>query len=334
MANLSITSSCNRSCTYCFAREADEDTHGSGPHMSPGTFTEALDLLERSGMAQARLLGGEPTLHPEFSAFVHMAVTRGLDLLIFSNGLMAEPALSALEEIPAGQVQVLINMTDAGTSGKALSTQLKGVFNRLGNRIMLGFNIYTPAADFYFLSDVIREFNLSRSIRLGLAHPCLNSANQHLHPRHYNCTGDKIIKFALCTREAGIKLELDCGFVPCMFSEEGLKVLGDTVREIGRRCNPILDILSDGRVVPCYPLSDLCSIRFSQSDDAKMLREEFERRLTPYRHIGIYRECSSCGLFTEGLCNGGCLSAAMRRLQGSDALFMLPKNQGRQDQGH
>jgi radical SAM protein with 4Fe4S-binding SPASM domain len=301
--------------------------------MSAGTFGEALDFLERSGMAQARLLGGEPTLHPEFGAFIHMAARRGLDLLLFSNGLMPEPALRTLEEIPADQVHILINVTDAGTTDYGLSTRQREVFSRLGDRIMLGFNIYSPAADFYFLLDVIRKFDLFPNLRLGIAHPCINRANQHLHPRHYNGMGDKIIKFALRTREAGIKLELDCGFVPCMFSEEGLKILRDTVTEIGRRCSPILDMLPDGRVVPCYPLSALCSIKVSQSDNAKMLRGEFERRLSPYRQIGIFRECSSCGFFTEGLCYGGCLAAAMRRLQGSKALFTMAKNQERQVRG-
>jgi radical SAM protein with 4Fe4S-binding SPASM domain len=198
---------------------------------------------------------------------------------------------------------------------------------------MPGFNIYRPAADFSFLLDVIGEYRLTRSVRLGLAHPGLNRTNQYLHPRHYGAAGREIAAFVRQAREADIRPELDCGFVPCMFCEEDLALLGDAAAEVGRRCNPLPDILPDGRMAPCYPLAPLGDAELSQCRNAEAVREAFERKLGLYRPMGIYRECSSCGFFTEGSCNGGCLAAAMGRLQGAEFRFMMPKTSLSADDG-
>jgi len=86
MANLCITTSCNRIVPIALlqAKDVESFIHDFGD------FDKALDFLLRSGIDQARLLGGEPTLHPEFVQLAESALRRGLRLLVFSNGLMPE----------------------------------------------------------------------------------------------------------------------------------------------------------------------------------------------------------------------------------------------------
>jgi molybdenum cofactor biosynthesis enzyme MoaA len=114
MANLSVTRGCNRNCSYCFARDAFASPGQSAAFISRRDFLRALDFLERSGIDQARLLGGEPTLHPEFPYLVDRVLERGRRLLVFSNGLMPEAALRRLEHTPVDRVAVLINVNAPG----------------------------------------------------------------------------------------------------------------------------------------------------------------------------------------------------------------------------
>ena len=76
MANLSITRRCRRHCSFCFAKH--ELSRGSAMDMPLETYEEALRFLRRSGFPEARLLGGEPTEHPRFCAYVDRADRMGL----------------------------------------------------------------------------------------------------------------------------------------------------------------------------------------------------------------------------------------------------------------
>jgi hypothetical protein len=302
MANISLTTACNRDCAYCFA---GAQRRSGVSHMSLETFEKALDFLQRSGIDEARLLGGEPTLHPEFPRFAEMALERGLRVRVFSNGLMPEPALRWLE---SHDVAVLMNAT-AGDRRQARTLR------RLGNRVTLGFNIYTPAFDPAFLLDLIREFGLAPSIRFGLAHPTADASNRFLHPIHYQAVGTRLARFHEEARAAGVEPSFDCGFVPCMFPPGFLDALGPAAGDIGTRCSPILDILPDGQVVACYPLAALAREPLPELDAAAALRSRFSERFSGYRRLGVFRECATCEVREGGRCNGGCLAASIERLR-------------------
>jgi len=57
---------CNLHCSYCYVGESKNH---SSPTLPPYSVTEnILSEIRRSGVDEIILLGGEPTLHPEFSA--------------------------------------------------------------------------------------------------------------------------------------------------------------------------------------------------------------------------------------------------------------------------
>jgi radical SAM protein with 4Fe4S-binding SPASM domain len=315
MANISITLLCNRDCRYCFTKDIANKNELKEPNMSLATFRQTLDFLDRSGIKQVRLLGGEPTLHTRFSHLIDEVLSRGLNLLIFSNGLMGASTLDYLENIPLEKIKILLNTTFYKESALNEQKQMDSVFERLGPKVLLGVNIDSPSVELDFTVELIEKYGLSKTVRLGLAHPCIGGSNSFLHPKYYIEVGEKIISFAARAKKSGVDLEFDCGFVPCMFPAPSLKKLGKSLKDIGSRCNPILDILPDGRVISCYPLSEFHCEPLPEDKDASWLRKRFESKLAPYRSTGIFRECSVCSLHESGNCNGGCLAAAMNRLR-------------------
>ncbi len=326
MANLSITATCNRNCTYCFARDLFARREQPIANMSPETFEHALDFLERSNIDQARLLGGEPTLHPDFPWFAAKVVDRGLRLLVFSNGLMPQAALQCLARMSDERTAVLVNVNSPEEWKAGEHEQQVATFQRLGPKVTLGFNINTPGAQLDFLLALIRQFGLSTSVRLGLAHPCWPGTNEFLHPRYYLEVGRRVAEFAAQAREVGVKVEFDCGFVSCMFPRDSLEILGEGAQDLGQRCSPVLDILPDGQVASCYPLASLHQEPLPDHYDAAWLRARFEDRLQPYRRVGVFRECVACPLREDGQCVGGCLAASMQRLRRTSCEVELPQN--------
>lgn len=311
MANISLTSLCNRACSYCFAA-AWRRTGTSC--MSRETFSKILDFLAISGIGQARLLGGEPTLHPEFTHLADLALERGFRVLVFSNGHIGEAELRWIEAQSPARFAVLINAED----GDRVQAE---TLRRFGTRATLGFNIHSPRFDLAFLINAIHEHGLSPSIRLGLAHPSHGDGNRYLHPRYYADVGAQLARFARHARQFGIALSLDCGFVPCMFPSGALEQMGAGVGE----CCAIPDILPDGQMTPCYPLSSLYRIRLTDGMDASQVRSAFAARFAGPRQIGVFSDCGACEVRLSGRCSGGCLAAALNRFQSPDSGEPLPQ---------
>lgn len=317
MANLSLTATCNRSCSFCFAAESME-THEGNTYMPLEIVESAFDLLGRSNIPEARLLGGEPTLHPGFDTIVDRALARGFRVVVFSGGLIPPRALRKLESLTPDQAMVLLNVIPPGTGRASEEARQRHVFERLGRRVVLGVTIDSPAVDLWFLLDLIERFDLARTVRLGLGHPILAADNAHLHPRHYPEVGRRTTEFGLAARDRGITLSFDCGWVPCMFPPGSMAMLGLTEQEVGLRCSPILDLLPNGSFVSCYPLAAHASEPLAAHENTASVRDAFIRHQEPDRPFMLYKECGPCEFRARGACSGGCLAASLRRTRHRD----------------
>jgi radical SAM protein with 4Fe4S-binding SPASM domain len=318
VTNLIISRRCNQSCIYCFA--GDQAAGPQPAYLSGEVFEQCLDFLDRSGIQHTRFLGGEPTLHPQFAEFVQRARERGKVIIVFTNGLMPPPALAALEALSPEQCSIILNIGSSGKpAGKLPAWQTrKDVIKRLGVKVQLGVTLYQPDVELDYLIDAIAETGCKRVIRVGLAQPILVGKNVHLPIRFYPQVGERLLGFAERAASAGIKIEFDCGFVRCMFTDAAVARLQGLGADLGWRCSPIIDIDTDGNIFHCFPLSGKYKVPLnnpteSNSITAGNLREEFATMTAPYRQAGIYKDCSSC-LYKHNLtCSGGCLVHIIHR---------------------
>lgn len=322
MANLAVSAVCNLACVYCFAHDHTSKSANTRHYIDLLTYDKLLDFLDRSDIDEARLLGGEPTLHPDFPELVRRAVAHGKKIVVFSNGLMPPKALESLLTLPEESCLVLMNVNTPADIGQKVHNRQLETLRQLGKRAMPGFNIYRMDFDLSFLAAIIHETGCKPALRLGLAQPCLSGENRYIHPKQYRFVAEKIVRFA--GENPGIRLEFDCGFVRCMFSDEELRILRQPDSAIEWRCGPILDIDVDGKAIHCYPLSELDTIEVTPADDAAALRQHFEAVTRPYRQSGIYPECATCSFKQAGQCSGGCLSTTIRRFQHTPFEVSIP----------
>jgi hypothetical protein len=315
MANLAISAVCNQKCPYCFT----SDHFGTVTHreafMTIEAFEAGLDFLDRSHLDEVRLLGGEPTLHPQFPQLVALARMRHKKITVFSNGLMPERSIACLEELPPGECTVIVNVGSPASDNEAVFLQQYSTLRRLASRALVGFNIYRPDFEAEFLLPLVKETGCQPMIRLGLAQPCLSGVNEYLRPVCYQFVGVKITRLAQAAAKRDVKLALDCGFVRCMFSDRALATLKTLGAAVGWRCSPILDVDTTSQVIHCYPLSKFLRLPLTPDSDAPTWRQVFEQHTRPYRPAGIFRECSTCFFKQSEECSGGCLSLTMRRFR-------------------
>jgi hypothetical protein len=330
MANLMISRVCNLHCIFCFAGQDAPQAGGGGEmnFVSTETYEAQLDFLDRSGIDEVRLIGGEPTLHPNFSQLVDIARNRNKQILVFSHGLIPESALICLEALPVKSCTVLINANasrwPAGPTQKEISRR-RETLQRLGKRALLGFNIHGSDFELEPYFGLIQETGCQKVVRLGLAHPVSDGQNVFLHPKQYPFIGHKIVKFAKIAATYGIKLDFDCGFVRCMFSKDGLKELERLETDIFWRCNPILDLDINNQAFHCFPLRERFMVQVNPDSTAAECRDSLSQQVAVYRIAGIYQECSSCYYKQQDECIGGCLAHTVRRFCSGYARLKLPR---------
>jgi hypothetical protein len=335
MANLVISDVCNLRCPYCFAQDYFQapKRKSGGAFLSLEDFKARLEFLDRSGVESTRLIGGEPTLHPRFPEIISWARRRGKPILVFTHGLLSESVLDCLEHIPPQDCTVLVNMNatrDADNPDGREQERRRATLRRLGPRVKMGFNIYRLDFQLDFLLPVVDQTGCRGGIRLGLAHPILSGANRFLHPKQYAAAGRKIALFARKAAASGVRVEFDCGFVRCMFSDSDLDALRRAEADIGWRCNPIFDVDLEGRSVHCFPLAGMGEAPSIDGRTAAELRAILSEQTRAFRTAGVYRECSRCPRKESGECTGGCLAATIRRFRHTANRMTLPLKEERQ----
>ena len=316
MANVILTWDCRRSCSYCFARRARDKTGAGGGRrqMSVEDFTRVLDFLDRSNVTEVRLLGGEPTLHPDFEQIMDLALQRRGRLLVFSGGLMPRSALEAISRAPSGRCRVMLNVNAPALQTPREAARQRQVMARLGGRLMLAYTIHQlPLGRDHLLALLEGPARQAeRRLRLGLAHPAAPEDAPSLSPRRYPAVGARLLRLAREAARLGVRLELDCGFVLCMFSAHELAEL----RRLGARatfgCSPVLDIDPDLRLHHCLPLAGRWPAELEQQTRQQLVRDLRQRR-RPYDGVGIYRQCRTCSALAQGRCAGGCLATVLGR---------------------
>jgi MoaA/NifB/PqqE/SkfB family radical SAM enzyme len=314
MANLVLAGRCDLRCPYCFAADSLAQTREA--FLPPADFERRLDFLDRSGIHEARLIGGEPTLHPQFAEILAAARNRKKKVVVFSHGLFSDAVLETLLSLSPEECLVLVNL-NANREGDA--ARKMDTLRRLGPRAMLGYTICSPDLRLEELLDAIRKTGCRKAIRIGLAHPQVSGSNAYLHPKQYPLIGARLARFAAATAEEGIRLDFDCGFVRCMFAPDDRETIRRAQPDFSFRCNPILDIDLEGRALHCFPLAREGDPPPVDGRTAAELRSALEDQFRGYRQTGVYKECSACVSKADGECTGGCLAATIRRFQPAPA---------------
>jgi MoaA/NifB/PqqE/SkfB family radical SAM enzyme len=309
--NVLLTQVCNRRCSFCFARER----LGGSPFMSRENLRKVLGFLERSGDRELRLLGGEPTLHPEFRGIVEEALARGFHVHLFTNAMMRAETVDFLAGLPAGAVSLLCNVSPQAEDSPRLKERVRHALERLGPRCQVGITLTAPGEEFSFVADLVDRHRLQRKVRLGIAHPVVGRGNACLEPAAYRGIGRHILALAEGFHRRGITLGFDCGITLCMFEEAEIGRLFMVSEGLKMVCRPILDVGPDLDVWNCFPLSGVLVDHLDRFRNRTEMAAFYERLLRPYRSLGCMPECLECRFLRAGQCTGGCVAHAMTSLR-------------------
>jgi len=305
MANLILTTDCQRKCSYCFAQE-DRDKNIA---FTWDNFITASNFISTIEPKLVNLLGGEPTLHKDFPKILEYLILNDFLIQVFTNGIVSEKRMDEIYKVlksitlREGQLKFGVNVNKKEDRSVNETEMQNEFFKRFYKITYPAFTIYEKGTDLSFLSDLIQKYLLEPVIRLGIAMPVIGGKNKYLPIDQYRDAAQSIIN--LSKNSPNITITFDCGFPLCMFDMAEIRELSQNENNnFSFVCGQPLDIYPDLTITNCYPLSKLCKVNIK---DFKNITEVYDFFRTGFMTpIGIYgQQCLDCQFFMK-ICFGGC----------------------------
>ncbi len=321
MVNILLTNTCVRQCPYCFAGEEMTRSPGTD-YISWDDIVYVADLLEACGEKRVSLLGGEPSLHPEFLDILLYFVERRFRVNAFTCGIMSNAKLQALAEyvrpLPVAQVNFVCNINNPAQTETAPSetAKLHDFLAALGPWTMPAFNIYRPDFALDFLFELVERYGMKRRLRLGIAHPIPGAENISIPVEEIGDVIARICGYRSEFERLHLRPSFDCGFPLCKVSDEQLGWLMRLSGGMDFKCRPAIDITPDMQVYSCFPLAGLNRKSVFEFNTLPQIVGYFTGLQNRIRAeaAGIFDECRDCMQRNEGTCAGGGVCQIVNRL--------------------
>lgn len=317
--NLILTSSCNKGCPYCFASEDRKNNINNKNSMTLEQFNSIIDKIPPS-TNPIKLLGGEPTQHPQFKEIVNSLISRNRSITIISNFLFNDDILNFLcEKVLDYRITFLINSTNLDIKDrielfkKNYNTLYKVLYQvNAEENLSCGITIENDKnAEYYinYIDFLIKNLFKIERLRISISFPG-RKEDKNFNIINNKSIGEMLLSIVYKTVNSGIQPSLDCVIFPCLFkNKEELKYIKKFTNNFKYKCtgNPPTDIFFDDTVSYCYPLREAIKINLNDYEKMDEVVDALNIKYTTIKYnIDKPNECLSC-IFYNNECEGPCL---------------------------
>jgi sulfatase maturation enzyme AslB (radical SAM superfamily) len=316
MANVLLTTGCNLKCSYCFADE--KMGRGQRRHMAMNDVHRLLEFFRRSNYSLFRVMGGEPTLHPQFTDIVDLALAAGMRVDVLSNATWNEACATYFEQVSPRRIYFLLNLDHPDRYRPGMWQHIEANLARLpeARNITVSFNIFEREPRYSYILDVARRYSIEM-IRLSFSLPVLGAQNRYLNFDEYKAMAPFVMRFFEEAGAIGVRVQMDNAVPLCIFSDADMgRLLLNGVLDLQRnsRCEPVIDIGPDLSVWCCFCLSSVHNRRLEDFGTLKEVKDYYSGVLYRYQtRLTPLDECDGCRYRECWGCQGGCITHSLLR---------------------
>jgi MoaA/NifB/PqqE/SkfB family radical SAM enzyme len=312
--NLYLTFLCNNRCPYCFLMgKLRHDSAKSTPadHMSLEDARAAADFFAAD--REVSLLGGEPTLHPEFREIADLFLERGYAIFLFSNGRFGNRIRDYLAA--SDRTSIVFNVNEPSFYTPGTWDLIQGNLEALQERInSLAVTISRIGQNTDHVIDLVRRHRV-RAVKIGLAAPAGSGRNECVPFDQRRNLAGPLVDLVEQLGAEGVITYGECEKLkPCMLDRsmkdrmlaagwQGAVYINAQCRRGGN-----IDIAPDLSVWRCLSFPESLGRNLTDFDSPAALRrfsqEAYDRLL-----FGSYPipACNDCGYALRRECEGGCM---------------------------
>lgn len=312
MPNIILTEYCNLQCSYCFASKMIEEKTDDTKNIS----LEQLDIILKwllpssTSLERIGLIGGEPTLHPQFKEILGKINSfnefTNTPSIVFTNGIN----LSEFLPVIGPNMSILINVNKL--TGKPLN-KLNSVLDEINylnwfkiDKVILGCNLYQDENTYSYFWDIIDKYPDISKIRMSITAPNNKElrANKEL---YYTKMKPILLRFLEETKKRKIKIDYDCNQIPlCLLNDEEQNLINQ-LGEFNNFCDPVIDITPDFKATCCFGVYNT-PIQCNNFNNIEELFRYFKNQMVIRTINNNTSMCKDCKKLQLAQCQGGCLS--------------------------
>lgn len=326
--NLLITEYCNQSCPFCFASK--EMKHSVKKAMTLEQFKLITNMAKRDGIVCLALIGGEPTIHPNFTEIMKVAIKNFFFIYLDTNGIFPEKVKNYLLTNNPNQLNTInVNISTPGfiTNPKIRAQVLKMV-DEFTPKFNLSLVITNRFLDWKLPKQIVNLLSSSIlkkvTVTFGMEGCELGNYNyttiENLPKIGANLF--KMLKYLETKKPKGIMMRRLT--LPCMFSPAQLSYLKDHnyINPVDYACHPTnekrdLFINPSMEAFSCYPLAAMKKRQITATTDLARLVNEYSANDIKLRQQYVLPYCQKCPFygFKPGQCSGPCPSFTINALR-------------------
>lgn len=293
--NILLSDVCNRRCNFCFAKGIHE--HKGKKFIDFDDFKRVVDFSFKSNRFDIRLLGGEPSLHPQFIQIIEYLsdLPQLASVYLMTNGIMSSDKIDALLYLrQLKHLEILCNVSHQAADTEHQLTLRDNFLKTVNASITLSNTIYNLDLNLDYYVDLIEKFELHRRIRLGIAHKLYGCYNQFLNPALFKAVNITIDVKSKELAAKNIFFQFDCGHPLCH------------IKHTVSQCLPIIDVGVNLDVWSCFPLKEFEKRKLFDFEHLNDVVSYFVKKLEPYHSKSIFDECDTCSVKNQ--CCKGCVA--------------------------
>lgn len=316
MANIAIVNYCNLKCPYCFA---DDMIHQKNKAMTIEDYQRVLEFISRTPKNYVGIIGGEPTLHPDFIEILKETnkyckeVDTGATL--FTNGIELEQYLPYIGE----RIGLLINCNSPEYQPADLYAKQRKTLDHLyelswfDQRATCGCNIHPGLENYDFIWEIVDAYKLNH-LRVSVVSPAAQyECYRPDKEKYYQMMKPRFIQFCKDAIKHHCVLNIDCGHIPlCYFTQEEKEIVMEAHQgqyDTHGICKPVVDITPDFKATACFGSFEEVDFRdFDNLDELEnylLLKKSYPKMLA-----NCTGKCTTCKKHELLQCQGGCLGFA------------------------
>jgi radical SAM protein with 4Fe4S-binding SPASM domain len=294
---------------------------------------KVIDFLNRSNHPLFRMMGGEPTLHPEFPRIVQKALESGMRVDVLSNATWPESYNSLFQRISPRRLYFLLNIDHPDRYVPKMWDRIQGNVAAVSGQenVTLSFNVFEKQPRYEYVLELAEKYRIDK-VRMSFSLPVVGANNACLKLEDYRAMAPFVVEFVRRAEEIGVQVRMDNAIPLCMFShEQAGELLMKGVVDLQRNlhCEPVIDIGPDLKVWCCFCLSKMWNRHLDEFRNLEEIRAYYQRAMSLYQsRLYPMEECGECRYRELWSCQGGCLTHAVIR-HGELSLEDPPKQPSR-----